>query len=61
MLFDPQYDGTAIQRHSREELMNLVADMIEHGAPVNAPFAPTGETALHFVRVLCPLPLAPPC
>ena len=30
--------------------MNLVADMVDHGAPVNARTFATGETALHLVR-----------
>ncbi|ELR15554.1 Ankyrin repeatcontaining protein [Acanthamoeba castellanii str. Neff] len=47
-LFDPQHDDETIQRHSREELMNLVADMVDLGAPVNARSVQSGETALHL-------------
>jgi hypothetical protein len=35
--------------------MNLVADIVDHGAPVNARSVQSGETALHLVRHIAPL------
>jgi hypothetical protein len=34
--------------------MNLVADMVDLGAPVNARSVQSGETALHLVRHVVP-------